>query len=196
MMIYILQLPKPSDDLINLVKEIALSKPLNLESKRWLDSVQNTKVNSAAADFSVDDKITYLGKQEFQSFFKEPMKPIIGIIHNVDTTLPAVYPPHTDRIRTLSINYYIELGGDNVNTVFYDKRDQDDDMIGGNVLSYNQLQIKNKYKFKTGFWYLLDSKRFHSVENIMTSRIMLGLSFVISADKILEAVEHSICQPC
>jgi hypothetical protein len=195
-MIYILQLPKPSDNLINLVKEIALSKPLTLGTRGWRNSKQNTKVNSADADFSIDDKITYLGKQEFQSFFKEPMSPIIGIFRNTDTSLPAVYPPHTDRYRSTAINYYIELGGDNVNTVFYDKRDQDDDMIGGNILSYNQLQIKNKYKFETGFWYLLDSKRFHSVENIMTSRIILGLSFVVSADKIIEAVEHSICQPC
>ena len=177
-MIYTIQLPKPSDTLINLIKSIALARPINVESKKWHDSLQYNRINCGAGDFFSNNIVTALSKKEFQSFFKREIHPTIGVIHNVDTSTTASYPPHTDRVRTLSINYYIELGGDNVTTVFYDKQDPINDLAGGNVLPYNEVVEQTKYMFDTNTWYLLNSRKFHSVENIKTSRIVFGLSFL------------------
>ena len=177
-MIYTLQLPKPSDQLIKLIKLIALNRPINIESKKWHDDLQNNKINCGAGDFFSDKIITDFTKKEFQHIFKKEIYPTIGIIHNLNSNNTASYPPHTDRVRTLSINYYIDLGGDNVSTIFYDKQDPTDDQVGGHVLPYNEVKAQSKYIFDTDTWYLLNSRKFHSVENIKTSRIVFGISFL------------------
>ena len=192
-MIYVLQLPKPSDKLINLVKSVALSRPINVSSKNWHSSIQGPNINCAAGDFFSDDNINILAKQEFQSLFKHNITATIGVIHNTNLLALASYPPHSDRVRTASINFYIELGGSNVKTIFYDKHDLVNDTVGGNVLPYKEVSAQQEYFFETDNWYLLNSRNFHSVENIETTRIIFGLSFFnISTKELLESIADSI----
>ena len=166
-MIYTLQLPKPSDNLINLIKSIALTRPINVSSRNWHSSIQGLDINCAAGDFFSDNTISLMALKEFQPLFKHRINATIGVMHNVNPLALASYPPHTDRVRTASINFYIELGGDNVSTVFYDKKDLVSDTVGGNVLPYKEVSAQHEYLFDTGTWYLLNSRNFHSVENIL-----------------------------
>ena len=177
--IYTLRLPKPSDQLIDLVRTTALNRPTALESKKWHDSIQPETVNNVAGEFfQAEGKLAKLIVEEFQPLFKIRIIPTIGILRNTSLLHSGSYAPHTDKVRTLGVNYYIDLGGNNVSTIFYDKHAPDDDTIGGNVLSYSQVNVKTTYTFEVGPWYLLTSRRYHSVENIKTERIILGLSFI------------------
>jgi hypothetical protein len=196
-MIYVLQLPKPSDNLINLVKSVAFARPINVESQRWHSTIQDSTINCAAGDFFSDDDINTLAKQEFQPLFKHKIFATIGVIHNINSLASASYPPHCDRVRTASINFYIELGGSNVSTIFYDKEDLASDSAGGHVLTYNEVSAEQEYVFDTDTWYLLNSRKFHSVENIKTTRIVFGLSFFnTTTDELLESmVDRIIIEP-
>ena len=192
-MIYTLQLPKPSDDLINLVKSVALDRPINVSSRNWHSSIQGPDINCAAGDFFSNDSINLIATQEFQPLFKHKLYATIGVIHNINPIEFASYPPHTDRVRTASINFYIELGGNNVSTIFYDKEDLASDTVGGNVLPYKEVSAQQEYFFNTGTWYLMNSRNFHSVENIKTTRIIFGLSFLnISIEELLKSLAESV----
>ena len=154
-MIYSLQLPKPSDQLINLIKESALSRPLpsdlNDVTKKWVDSfVEYSNLNVAKGEFFSNKLLDTSIKEEFQSLFKYEIHPIIGIFHNTKPDSVASYPPHTDYIRSFAINYYIELGGDEVTTVLYEKKNSNDVAKGGiygSRLPYDKLNIKSEYVF-------------------------------------------------
>lgn len=193
-MIYTLQLPKPSDNLINLVKSIALARPVNIRSSNWHSSIQGPNINCAAGDFFSDKRVTLLAVQEFQPLFKHSIYAIIGVIHNINPISLASYPPHTDKVRTASINFYIELGGNNVKTIFYDKESVTD-IAGKNVdvLPYKDVSAQQEYLFDTDTWYLLNSRNFHSVENIKTTRIILGISFMdIGIEELVKSLAESI----
>ena len=190
-MIYTLQLPKPSNDLINLIKSIALDRPVNIISRNWHSSIQGPNINCAAGDFFSDKKISSLAIQEFQPLFKYSIHATIGIIHNTNPLKSASYPPHTDKVRTASINFYIELGGNNVKTIFYDKKDLESEET--KILPYKDVSAQQEYVFDTDTWYLLNSRNFHSVENINTTRIIFGLSFInIKIEKLIKSLAESI----
>lgn len=177
-MIYKFFLPEPSTDLINLTRQYALSEPIDISALEWHKTIQKTKINCAAGSFFMKSEITDLVRQEYQKFFGKEIYPIIGVMTNTIENVQASYPPHSDRVRTIGINYYIELGGDNVQTVFYDKHDPIDDTIGGHVEPYENLKPLSCIKFSKNTWYAIDSRQYHSVENILTKRYLLSLSFI------------------
>ena len=174
-MIITLTLPKPSDILIDAVRTAANNRPINYQSQQWHKNLQPSHKNCAAGDFFEDQLVNDLVASEYQKYFTEPITPLVGVIHNTEST-PASYPPHSDRVRIVGVNYYIDLGGDNVETVFYNKVDPEDDNIGGHVLSYDNLpEVHSIEHFTSGPWYALAARRYHSVENILTSRCLLTL---------------------
>jgi hypothetical protein len=175
-MIYQLNLPKPSDRLISLVREAASTRSTNYASKAWHEGVQQAEINCAAGDFFAYEQVTAQSRQEYQQYFPYVLYPIVGIIENTDITRPASYCPHTDRVRTVGINYYIDAGGPNVTTVFYDKEDSADDDVGGNMLPYEQLTKVGEQHFNENAWYMFGTRRFHSVENVESTRLILTLS--------------------
>lgn len=184
-MLYKIELPKPSDTLIAHVRRIVSERPTNTKSKEWHQTMQPANVNCAAGDFFTHPLINAIAKSEFQSYFNCEIYPTLGIIKNTETNLLASYPPHTDRVRAVGINFYIDLGGSNVETVFYDKHDDPNDKIGGNVCSYNDVKEISKYSFNAFEWYLLDTRQYHSVENIETNRIILSLSLMCDIKEFL-----------
>jgi len=171
-MIYNLNLPKPSNELIKLVTSVATNRPVNYESKRWHQTIQDTNVNCAAGEFFGDADVAALAKKELAPYINIDFSPAIGIIRNVESNGPACYPPHTDRVRTVAINYYIKSGGSNVKTFFYDQCNSEK----GHVLPYSQLRKVDECCFDTDSWYVFDTTQYHSVENIESERIILTLS--------------------
>lgn len=177
-MLYKIFLPKPSSSLIDLTRHYALAEPIDALALDWHKKIQNPTVNCAAGSFFMKSEITDIVKQEYQKFFTKEIFPIIGVMTNTVKNLPASYPPHSDRVRTVGINYYIDLGGDNVQTIFYDKHDPLTDKIGGHVEPYENLKSLSTIKFTKDIWYAIDTRHYHSVENIMTKRYLLSLSFI------------------
>lgn len=177
-MIHKLNLPQPSSTLINLTRKHAYAKPVDYDSVKWHKTIQSPGRNCAAGMFFSHPEVTIHARKEYQHFFKHIIHPTIGIIVNTQPETPACYPPHTDRARTAGINFYIDAGGDNVTTVFYDKHDPINDKIGGHVLPYEDLIPVDQYHYDTSSWHVLNTRRFHSVENIQTARCILSLSFI------------------
>ena len=76
----------------------------------------------------------------------------------------------------MGINFYIDLGGDNVSTVFYDKHDPEDDLVGGHNARYEDLTKVSEHFCNDSTWYVFDTRQYHSVENIESTRVMLTIS--------------------
>lgn len=171
-----ISLPKPSDTLTNLVKRHATIAPINHSSLSWHSTVQNHKVNCVEGSFFKVPEVYSMAKDEYQQYFKVEITPIVGRLINTNPTSTASYPPHIDKSRSTAINFYIDEGGDNVETVFYQPYNSLNN-YPGKVLTYDDVQPIARYVLPKHAWYALDVRKFHSVENIKTIRIMLALSF-------------------
>ena len=176
-MFYKLFLPQPSQNLIDKVRERALLEPINYSSAKWHKEFQGGTINCASGTFFTDETITKLVRLEFQKYFKKEIYPIIGILKNIDPLSSSAYPPHIDRSRSMAINYYIESGGDEVETVFYKFKDPHRTFGEIKVAKYADIIPLTKVQFNSNTWYALDVTKIHSVENITAMRLMLALSF-------------------
>lgn len=178
-MIVPLDLPMPSPKLINLVRETALNRPVNMSSKFWHEQQQSSSnINCAAGDFFSDTEITELTRLEYQHLFDEVIYPVVGIIINTNPDKIASYPPHVDRARITALNFYVDEGGEEVTTVLYNQYESIEDTVGGQVAKYEDLTIDHVYKMTSNQWYALNVRQYHSVENIETSRIILSISLI------------------
>ena len=113
--------------------------------------------------------------QLYKSYFDEPVQPVIVKLVNVDPSVDSFYLPHVDKRRFISLNYYTELGGDNVTTSFYNEIGPYD--LSGDSCTYDDVTPYSNEIYEKDTWYCLDVNRYHSVENINTTRIALALSF-------------------
>jgi len=108
-------------------------------------------------------------------FPNEEIITVAGVMRNVSGNF-AWLPPHCDRLRHLAINFYIELGGNNVETKFYDYNRQDrSDMSEAFNLRFSEIKETASYKFQTNRWYCYDVQQCHAVSGVETNRIFLAL---------------------
>ena len=173
-----IDLPKPSKKLAALIKAVAARRPTNFGGQAVHIAVQSDGVNCAAGEFFAHPEVSKLALFEYQSYFYNNLIPMIGLLRNTRTDVPASYAPHSDRIRHVGINFYIDLGGSNVSTVFYDKYDPEDDLQGGHNARYENLTKVAEHYCNDSTWYMFNTRQYHSVENIETTRVMLSLSLI------------------
>ena len=176
-----LNLPLPSTALVTAALVAAnntiIGTGIGSELKSFSDTLLG-KTGSVNQNMAVDETVTQLAVKEYASFFPgEIFRPTVLIFRNsnIDNT-NAYMVPHSDIVRTFAINFYIELGGSNVKTIFYTKQDNYLKWQGKSY-SYDGLIVENEYITVGNQWYALDARKVHSVENIETNRIVLGLSF-------------------
>lgn len=178
-MIIELDLPSPSQKILEAIYRISNHAPLELELKAMHDKIQDYKRNSVSRKFIEDDEeLNYLAQLEYDSLFDEKFKPAVGVIKNLKTGQYACWPPHADRVRIFALNYYVEEGGKNVTTVMYNS--YGDFKVGpgtGSIFKYEDLLIDKSYHLKTKNWYALSVRQAHSIENIETTRLIFTLSF-------------------
>lgn len=170
-----LNLPAPSDTLVTYVSDIVSNTKLNVDGKYWIDRQQNID-NSAEHLFFVEPRLDLLVREEFGEFFNRPIGGLIGIMRNNGDTPYAVQTPHVDRGRALGINYYIELGGNNVTSSFYDHVETTNPAKAKNF-TYQDVADKKlgSIIFAKNQWYAFDVCRCHSIENIQTKRYFFSL---------------------
>tara|TARA_R100001377_G_C3191487_1_gene110805 strand:+ start:1293 stop:1940 length:648 start_codon:yes stop_codon:yes gene_type:complete len=197
---YKLKLPTPSKELQTLVKLFSNSwgyGQRQTQQRKYLNNLTNS--NSAAHDFvpytvgpEAEQMNPYM--KEYEEIFGESIVPILGIMRNV-TTKPACIPPHLDKVKGASVNFVIESGGDNCTTVLYDKArtKNTEDVL---FIDRDKVNSIGEYDLNNG-WYVFDTQRVHSVENIISRRVVLTLMPVseISMEKFILSYDHLICEP-
>lgn len=98
-----------------------------------------------------------------------------------DAGYSAIYPPclgpHMDQYRLYTLQYVIDVGGPEVDTVFYDVANDHVKMeYRYKFTKYADLEPIESYRARNDTWWLIDGRNIHSVENITTCRIALQLS--------------------
>lgn len=170
-----INLPNPSTRLLKIVQEYADSYLCDPDKKRWLDEFHNNKINSVLHHFDSPEFLTQLIREEFQHIFpKHKIGGMLGIMKNIKN-IPASLPPHCDRSRAVGLNYFITLGGNNVQTVFYD-RVEPTVGVATNIL-YSDVNPIEQHVFKK-LWYCYNVNRCHSVENIESTRLFIAIRLV------------------
>ena len=107
-MISLLNLPNPSNTLLNMVNHSINSLQINNNSKQYFDSTQNNTVNSSAGQTFMCDAMTQFQlMKEYKPYVHDTFRTSIGIFKNIDTSRLSHLPPHIDRKITLSLNYII-----------------------------------------------------------------------------------------
>jgi hypothetical protein len=116
---------------------------------------------------------------EFQKFFpKHTITSTVCIMKNVSAK-PACLPPHIDRGRALGINYFVELGGDHVETIFYNFKTPAKELESSNIPFDQTGGIKTKTVFTQG-WHAFAADQCHAVANIETTRIFTTIRILTS----------------
>ena len=116
---------------------------------------------------------------EIQKFYSNylPIDHVSAIrFMNVQRKGLSTRPPHVDVMRKLGINYYIELGGSNVVTNFYqDKRPYDSDLslAKGKDLSDDRIELSTV--IPKDQWIAFNAQTYHSIENVENTRIIVAI---------------------
>jgi hypothetical protein len=135
----------------NLIAKIDLPK-LSIEKKFYTENLQlrSTKVPGYESWY-VKDSVYKQLEEIFPGNFT-------AIAQLIDTRLNGQI--HKDGKRKYALNYLIDSGGEDVYTCVYNE----------------DKQMVKKIKQEVGDWVILDTQRYHSVENITSTRITLSVS--------------------
>jgi hypothetical protein len=178
-----LNLPPPSDVLRALVMSNLDQLTVNPGGKIWLDNFHGG-INSVAHSFVLVQALEMQLNLEYKTFFpNRNISAVMGVMKNTGS-VPACLPPHWDRGRAIGINYYLELGGSAVETVFYDQEKSAG--VAGNEsrnFLYQDLSEISRHQFHEG-WYACNVCRAHSVEKIENSRYFLAIALADSQYRI------------
>lgn len=95
--------------------------------------------------------------------------------------------PHTDRKRVLAFNYYFDLGGEKVETIWYKHKHKRIFLGEGHYpTDYNLLDEQESVIFESNVWYLLNVGVIHGVENLKSPRKYVSLSYFEDDLKLLD----------
>ena len=175
-----LNLPDPPAALANALVESCKQIPLFEEKRIWVDNFHRNEISIAAHEYGTNDtalaqEILQEIQNVYQKFFPNTqVSAVVGKIKNV-LPQPSQSPPHCDRARYVAINYLLELGGPNVNTVFYKESRSNPDLSSASNIYYKDVTLDFKTVFPLHKWHAYDVQHYHSVENIVTERYLFSL---------------------
>jgi hypothetical protein len=127
----------------------------------------------------------YWISEEFENWVREhfQQEPIGCGISIFDQVGPSL-APHVDASRNFVIQYLLDLGGDNVETVWY--REKEKDILRPDLRSnfdpektinnYSQVEEIDRTRFPSNQWVCLNANILHSVENVERPRIAIQIS--------------------
>jgi hypothetical protein len=150
--------------------------PLDPDRRRWLNDFHAQAINSVEHVFCPapaewNESLSRL----YQPYFdRHTISVLFGILKNVGPEPLACLPPHADRGRALAINYYLELGGPQVRTVFYQQQAQTKLQEATNFTYAQAGECVHQQVFEKA-WYAYNVDRVHSVEDIVQDRYMIIL---------------------
>ena len=170
----LLNLPAMPESLIAKIIDIASTMGHDSGPRHWLNKFHMDTINSVNQQFADASTIAPEINEIYSPYFNQSIIPLIGVMRNV-TDQPACLPPHCDRARFIAINYIIELGGPAVRTCFYDYFRIPTDPTTSENIPYDKLSLTHSEQLDKHTWYNYNVQQCHSVENVATTRIFLGL---------------------
>ena len=188
-MILELSLPLLPDDVKQKLMLFAQTLGHTDSSREWLEKFHNTAVNVVNHNFEWCQEINADVAELLQPYFpNEEIVTVVGVMRNTGSEL-AWLTPHCDRLRHLAINLYIELGGDNVQTKFYDYvRTNVDQMSQSENLTFDSINEIASYRFELDRWYCYSVQQCHAVSGIESTRIFLGL--ILKSNPTIEQIKE------
>jgi hypothetical protein len=178
-----IRLPKPSISFINKIEKLYFIYRKNIPLEKWPHQYYGSNIDTNMVVGLFSDIIKDDFTAEYGYFFKVPVRAMLGVFANKNESIPAFYPPHVDNNRKSALNYYLKQGGDNVYTSLYNSIDYSD--TKGKVSTYNDLNKIRSEILETNQWYALDSRRYHSLENIYTDRLLISVSMDCNYEEFL-----------
>lgn len=176
-----LDLPPVPEDLKNAVKEVCEKITFSSDRLSRVKSYYSKDMPAAAQEYDTE-QVPPLDKDiilEFRKIYGDIFTGGIVLALGAAKCLsdsPAVTPPHCDRIRRVAINMLLDTGGDRVVTTLYKQTRQGHDLSAGENLDYDKVDIIDQQVVPQDTWYAFDAQRYHSVENITSTRYYLSLS--------------------
>jgi len=134
---YTLNLPKLTDDVKNHVR--------NLVSAGEFDDKFRIICKRYHSDYNYVDRIRIPHDDILSDYVNQHIQPIIGrelmslvlCVTNYRDSV-ACFPVHTDQDRKVAFSYVIDTGGSNVETVLYDKKNNDKEY--SDIIRYNKVK--------------------------------------------------------
>jgi hypothetical protein len=119
-----------------------------------------------------------MGHQAEQWIQDNISKEYVNIGYNLHGSPGGTALPHTDRARDWNLMWFLDTGGPEVRTVFWQEQDQP---IEREPKYYpatydNLIEIEN-HIFPVNQWILINAKVIHSIENLQTIRKSIQLGF-------------------
>ncbi len=178
-MISLLNLPKPSDDLMSRIMQHIDTLQINNDAKKYYNRTQKNNINCVDGQtFTLSGPIYLEIVKEFYPYIKNKFYASISIFKNTDINNLAYLPPHIDATRTLGLNYIISEGGNNTLTSMYKMSSPKlTKKVDIQMIPYNDLELSFSVKTIKGNWYATDIQNYHSVDNIETQRLILSIYF-------------------
>jgi hypothetical protein len=192
-----INLPPPASTIIDFIRNISVrtNNEENYQKSKSFHQQNNPTKICAGCFYQQEIGLSYLVKNQFQHVFEEDFVVQLLRFRNFSQPETAVYPPHTDVGKLLNLNYVIDTGGNNVQTIFYDKQEEGPNKLLGQIERYENLTPIKHFIANPGEWHAIDVKRFHSLDNIVDTRTILCLGFnSISFSDFKLKYNNLICQ--
>lgn len=140
---------------------------------------------------SVESKRFWISEEYDQWVIDNVQPEVRGCGVNIFEHGPLV-APHVDANRNYQLQYLLETGGPNVETVWYRQKGKDivrPDIrhvfdLDKLVLDYNELEELDKIVFPKNTWVCINTTIIHAVENIESRRMSLQISSQTAPDHI------------
>ena len=116
-------------------------------------------------------------------------------------TINRDIPAHTDTEIITTINFYLDAGGDDIDTIFFEplvdkpKTFQIENQIDGYIFDKSEIKEVGRFRAKPMECWALDVKKIHSVEGNVTGvrkAVTLG-TFVHNYDAVVEMFKETGC---
>jgi hypothetical protein len=182
----ITNLPAPSAEIQeyvrNKITEIAaLSESAFHDFKNTVTESLYPERNTVLAYEVIDDnEFISMVSAQYQDYFGKLISATYCSLANLADT-PACIGVHNHWRRTLALNFFLELGGSDVRTCFYDFKLDSEIELPRTKLSgfykYQDTTLKEYLVMEPNKWIAFDAKIPHSVENIETTRIYMTIVF-------------------
>ena len=180
-----LNLPPLPDEIIQLVEEFneKFYDPINYKTK--IDAIGRKLYDKKTLDETphpiwdcvIKDEIQEKCNTLYSKYFDD-MPLIVDIIRIAsDKNKPRSLYPHVDSTRNVAVITYVALGGDSVETAFYEcDLAYYEHVIDEceRIADYSKITRIESYVAEKNDWYMMNSATIHSVENI--TGVRLGLS--------------------
>ena len=140
-------------ELLTLSQEVATSR--EVIKQRLQSCIKHDRKDIVQFEYLYLDQYQDYLDNIFLDILQDKVTYYLMVLRNVIDT-PSVFPKHSDEIRLSGINYYLKLGGSSVVTNFY-------------------LTDTVSYTAKKDTWYIFDACQEHQVQNVESTRIILGL---------------------